>query len=216
MKLEASHGKPMLTTLAAAEDLGITLAQFDRFVKRLGIEPDDTYQNPYYRSAQPARLWSRRTLAALKRRTAFREFVVGAASRSKSALSATETKVKMLVAECEAWKPDLCTLRWDREPWTLDVLVTAAVDAYNDRQKARDDYDSDYASVNSSPEFLDRITRNYIRHNLTDYDALLASIRGRAGVGRTERGESKSGAYENILRPKVDGVVADFLDSLKR
>jgi len=57
----------LVSTAAAAQKLGISDAQFRRIVTARGIEPDDTYANPHYKSGPPANLWSRRTVARLAR-----------------------------------------------------------------------------------------------------------------------------------------------------
>jgi hypothetical protein len=57
----------LLTTQDAAEFLGLSVAQFNRIVTKLGREPDDTYTNPHYRTGPPGKLWSVRRLRTLKR-----------------------------------------------------------------------------------------------------------------------------------------------------
>jgi hypothetical protein len=58
----------LLPTAAAAETIGLSVAQFNRITR--GMTPDGTYVNPHSRSGPPGKLWSRRTLVALKRRKA--------------------------------------------------------------------------------------------------------------------------------------------------
>ncbi len=41
-----------------------------------------------------------------------------------------------------------------------------------------------YLTENSKPEVLDRIKKNYIRHNLTNYDEILREIKGLEGAGK--------------------------------
>ena len=54
------------------------------------------------------------------------------------------------------------------------------------------------ASLDSDPAFLERITVNYIRHSLTDYDRSLAELAGKTGI--------VSGVA--AIREKVYGAIA--------
>jgi len=56
-----------------------------------------------------------------------------------------------------------------------------AIDAYND---FHDEYDNGFASSKSDKTFLKRITVNYIRHQLTQYDFTLEEVAGRTGIDK--------------------------------
>jgi len=63
------------------------------------------------------------------------------------------------------------------------LLTQLAVNEYNEwkqshRARLR------YLTENSRPEVLDRIRKNYIRHNLTNYDEILRGIRGFEGTSK--------------------------------
>lgn len=67
-----------------------------------------------------------------------------------------------------------------------DQLLIDAIDSYNSHRLARwerrnfhEDYYSEPATKHSCEAFLERITVNYIRHNLTSYDALLSRQKGK-------------------------------------
>ncbi len=66
-------------------------------------------------------------------------------------------------------------------------VLTDAIDYYNRRQRRRDwDNDDDWrefspADEDSGQGFLERITVNYIRHNLTSYDSKLIAQKGKIG-----------------------------------
>lgn len=64
-------------------------------------------------------------------------------------------------------------------------VLDSAIDHYNFNRRGRhwnDDYGySTPATENSDKSFLDRITVNYIRHELTSYDGRLRAQRGRIG-----------------------------------
>lgn len=91
-----------------------------------------------------------------------------------AAAKAVETKRKRLLEVVE--QVEIEVLGYP----TRDV-VEAAIEHYNDRAWQRG---SDFgASKTSDPWFLERITRNFIRHELTDYDCIIAEeLAGRVGV----------------------------------
>jgi hypothetical protein len=67
-------------------------------------------------------------------------------------------------------------------------LLERAINHFNRRRWHKtDDYDvfEPVASVDSDSGFLERITVNYIRHNLTSYDRLLREQAGKIGVRET-------------------------------
>ena len=57
-----------------------------------------------------------------------------------------------------------------------------AVDAYNDRLIDTEHFEAEPASEMSDPAFLERITVNFVRHELTAYDQELEAVAGRVGV----------------------------------
>lgn len=66
-----------------------------------------------------------------------------------------------------------------------DEVLEDAIEHFNRRRRRRG-WDDDYweftpADKDSDPRFLERITVNYIRHNLTSYDSKLFAQRGRIG-----------------------------------
>lgn len=67
-----------------------------------------------------------------------------------------------------------------------DEVLEDAIDYFNRRQRRRDWNDDNYyeftpADRDSGSRFLERITVNFIRHNLTSYDSKLLAQRGRIG-----------------------------------
>jgi predicted patatin/cPLA2 family phospholipase len=63
------------------------------------------------------------------------------------------------------------------------ILTQLAINEYNNwknsyRVRFR------YLTENSKPEVLNRIKKNYIRHNLTNYEEILREIRGLEGAGK--------------------------------
>lgn len=115
----------LVTTLAAAEYLGVSSAQFTRLMTKLGVVHDGEYPNPYYLSGPKTKLWRGETLTRIKLREEFKAFAEGAAARSAKAREGAVTKTRTLRAECMSWVPIV-----QRIP--IDVAQSRAIDAYND------------------------------------------------------------------------------------
>lgn len=145
-------------------------------------EADVTKQNPHYRNAPPMRLY---LLHRVEQSEACPEWVEGCRRterRRASAVKAAATKRANLLAQLgvlEVYDPGL----------SIDSLTERACAHYNERRQRSypclgNPRDCDYngATSQSKPEFLARITVNYLRHCLTPYEVELARIAGRVGV----------------------------------
>lgn len=92
------------------------------------------------------------------------------AKRRLSAAKAVETKkVKLLDA--------IRTTPITVEKFTQHKLLRRAIDRYNARSHGRS-----FASLSDDPLFLERITVNFIRHDLTQYDQTLWDAAGKTGI----------------------------------
>jgi hypothetical protein len=154
-------------------------------------EPDDTRPNPRYRSAAPMRLW---TLAKVEAAEASREFggrKAEAEARSAAGKARAAEKAQELAERVSSIEVNVPRLpRAD--------LIRRACDSYNA-------WSQDFrATPGSSPEFLDRICVNYLRHELTDYERALESLYGQ--VGRADA--------RDIIREKVYNAIADAYPDL--
>jgi len=72
----------------------------------------------------------------------------------------------------------------------LDTLVNCAIVSYNafhEEMLWQRGHDYERASEQSDPADLSRITVNYIRHNLTEYDTHLEELVGQVGVSKAGR-----------------------------
>ena len=106
------------------------------------------------------------------------EFTVaqsGLAKRKKA------SKIERLLDAIEAMTITVTTL-------TATQVVANAIRDYNSKQRdraiRRGDYDWADASLDSDPLFLERITVNYIRHELSQYDRVLQTTAGKTGADR--------------------------------
>ena len=78
-----------------------------------------------------------------------------------------------------------------------DALTQLACGHYNQRQYDRGNFDGWDATPASDPAFLQRISVNFLRHCLSDYDCELAAIIGKVGV-REGHAEINRKAYKAI------------------
>ena len=93
------------------------------------------------------------------------------ARRKQAAQKAVKTKTKNLLQEVSRMTVAVKKVK------NVEAL---AIVAYNDRNwEARD-----LASIDSDKDFLDRICVNYIRHELTEYDASLEVVAGKTGSSK--------------------------------
>jgi len=102
----------------------------------------------------------------------FAQAQAGVAKRKEAAAKAVETKIAKLMVAIEAMPISV-------ERLSLDRVKKQAIDSYNMRNRGES-----FASKDDDPAFLDRITVNFIRHELTQYDSALWAIVGKTGISR--------------------------------
>jgi hypothetical protein len=159
--------------------------------KYLG-EPDELRTNPHYKSGPKMRLYAWSRVEPLERKKWFLEAKAKRAARSASAKRAVETKENKLLN----WIDNL-DVQIPRRP--VNELVGRAIAHYNDREGERFGDSGRWADLDSDSEFLVRITENYLRHGLTDYESQLSRIFGQVG---TEQ------AYYR-LRARIQSAISD-------
>ena len=142
-----------------------------RQIKKLLAEVDNYRPNPRFKTAAPMRFWLITKVEQLEKSDDFLKLKTSAA-RKLGAKKAVETKTSKLLADIEKM-PVHVTL--------VPKVVAKAVKHYND-YRFQMGYDFECASIHSDISFLDRITVNYIRHNLTEYDSNLEKIAGKVGI----------------------------------
>ncbi|MFA5445678.1 MAG: hypothetical protein WC262_11975 [Bacteroidales bacterium] len=156
---------------------------------------DQEAKNPVFRSAAPAKLYLTSRVEAAEQSDAYRAFVAGNAGRRTGARKAVTTKRDRLMQDLAGWQIVL-------RPKPYKTVLDAAIRAYN---RFHEDlyYDRGHnyepASRESSPEFLERITVNHLRHRLTNYDTRLEVLFGRVG---------KQEAYQ-VLNEKIYAKIAE-------
>ncbi len=147
-------------------------------VKKLLGAPDVKRPNPYYRSAAPMQLYASERVLEVEQTAEWRQAAARAAMRSEAGKIAAARKAAELVAQAETLL--ITVRRLPRE--TLLRRAIASYNAFHEELLWERGHDYERASEQSDPAFLERITVNFIRHELTEYDERLEEVAGRMGV----------------------------------
>lgn len=150
----------------------------DSLIKEFSPSPDDTTPNPWYRSAPPIRLYLKDRIASIEASSDFQEQIKLIRRRKQAAARAVNTKLDRLRQQIEAWQPSVPRLE-------MGELIERACESYNSHKLdllIERGYDYTPATPESDEAFLDRITVNYLRHNLTSYERKLARQYCKVGV----------------------------------
>lgn len=169
-------------------------------VRDLLGDPDALCKNPVYRTAAPMRLWSLDRVARMEGDPEFERRRALAQRRSAASSRAAARRRDELLAEVAQVPVGVPKL-------TRDRLTRQACAHYNNFRSGRWDYDDDEftpATLDSDPAFLERITVNYLRHELTNYEEQLWALFGR--VGRNEA--------EELVRERVYRAIAEAYPEL--
>lgn len=158
----------------------------DAGIRRFLGPPDKTKKNPRYISSTVC-LYRLDRVEAAERTPEFQKWLAGRRARGARASLAASRQSEALVDEMANWEPGIPLL-------PLDELYRRAIRAYN--AVSLDQRQS--ASTDSDPQFLQRIAVNYVRHETSDYDAMLNSLRGRVGIR----------AATDMVRARVFGAIA--------
>lgn len=170
----------------------------DRGIRLFLGEPDKKVPNPHYKSASPMRLYLKARVEEAEETEKFIEFLESGKKRKTGSRKAVETKKQRLLKEVGSW---------DIEIQKEDDIQGKVISSYNEfKEEMLFERGHEYtpASRNSSKDFLNRITVNYIRHNLSEYDNKLDVLFGR--VGKTE-------AYR-LLNKKIHAKIAEIYPRL--
>lgn len=149
-------------------------------IKKMDLQADKQAQNPYYKKAAPVKLFLVDRIEDLENSEQFIALITKSKPRKEAAKNAVDTKIVNLFAYIENVP---VIVEYVSEP----ELTYYAISAYNNWQCNRPSVvngnnDGNHANINSDKAFLARIRTNYIRHNLTNYDSILAKIGGKVGI----------------------------------
>ena len=146
----------------------------ESLIKRFMPEPDKTKTNPAYRKAPPMKLYSTDRIAEIESTADFQQAQQKADARRLTGLLVAGRRRSVTLAKVEALpEPEL-------PDWNREKLIARAVRNYNAIWENRGREDK-FATVDADECFLQRITVNYIRHMLTEYERRLDALFGQVG-----------------------------------
>ena len=177
-------------TKAGLKERGWAEAAISRFVP----DCDQITPNPRFKKAAPLELYLLTRIENIEQSNGFKEFALASDKRKDAEPNVDETKQELL-AELKG-----CNIVVTSEP--LDKVRCDAIDAYNGHQDWICEYEFReirFATKDSDPNFLDRITVNYLRHQLSDSGNRLVQLLGPTG---------KDEAYK-ALRDKILLAIAE-------
>lgn len=169
----------------------------DKLIRDLLGEPDKLKVNYHYLTGPKIQLYEQQRAEKLESDDAWKKAQENREKRKASAQKAVETKRRKLIELINAVEIEV-------EELSLEHATELAIQSYNHRQSEIGNYNSIRASLDSDAAFLCRITRNYIRHELTSYDYYLDELVGQVG---------KEEAYD-LLRDRVDKEINKVYPSL--
>jgi hypothetical protein len=152
----------------------------DAGIRKFLGEPDATRPNPKYKSAAPMSLYQLDRVEAAEQTPEYLVWKAKSQTRRDAASGAVMTKKASLRAMIERWRPEVPVL-------DVAKLRRKAIANYNSHREQQagvgeGDWNWTPATESSDEAFLARITVNYVRHVLTNYDGLLAALHGKVGV----------------------------------
>lgn len=152
----------------------------EAMIKQYLGEPDELKPNPYYKSAAPMRLYNLKRVEKVEKSKKFIEAKAAADRRKESAAKGVDTKVEKAIQYAKTVKIEVPVIDYD-------TLVKHACRHYNDWHECDRNgmLNLDFIPADpkhSDPEFLHRITINYLRHECTSYDDELDKLFGKTGT----------------------------------
>lgn len=166
-----SHCQPERWTQSTLKSRGWSLSLIRRFLD----PPDATAPNPHYRSAAaPMKLYDAARVQATEATPIVMAALAQTHQRSLRAKDRAAHQRQAVLAAVRAWHIHVPFL-------PPDHLLAQAVRHYNTLWSARG-RDDKWATIHDDPEFLERITVNYLRHACTNYEDRLVELYGATGA----------------------------------
>jgi len=136
-------------------------------------QPERTAPNPHYRSAAPMRLWSLKSVVKVEETPAFQLALAQAQRRQEGARKGTERKRKLTLEMARS-------LPLHIEKMPPDELLQATQEHYLERKGEW----VEFKPWNEPDPLRDRLCVNYLRHQASEYDDHLETLKGRVGIGK--------------------------------
>ncbi|MBR2588675.1 MAG: hypothetical protein IKD77_05695 [Bacilli bacterium] len=173
--------------------------------------------NPHYKCASPMRLLLLKDIKRIERTKKFKELKEKAERRKPSAKKAVETKIKNTLGMADTFS--IVVERIDLD--TLIKNTLAAKQYWYDFNSNWNYMKFDYRDAYSAPkENVNRWMVNYIRHNLSNYDEELESLKGKIGKlqGYWYYKEKLANEMKKVypeLRKEIDYYMMGISDNMK-
>lgn len=135
---------------------------------RLLGDPDKTKKHSTYKTM--ISLYKEDRVLEIEKTSDFISHQVKLSKRREAAKKAVKTKKERLINEIESMDVKIVSM-------SMKHVRKQAINAYNEWNI----FEGKFASDKDDQDFLDRITVNYIRHELTDYDQTLYELSGKTG-----------------------------------
>jgi hypothetical protein len=152
----------------------------DKLIKLFLPAPDSVKPNPHWRAGPPMQLFALSQIEAVEQTEDFQQQLTASQPRRQAAEKAIATKMRQM----QSW---LASVQIRVPVLDRDTLIERACGHYNDMQRSREAEGGQYcelkADADSDPEFLQRISVNYLRHCLTQYERHLETMSGKVGAG---------------------------------
>jgi len=169
-------------------------------IKRFLGEPDLIKPNTYYKSAAPMNLYLKERVHKTELTDEYREYIASVAKKREALKESVEQRRNQLLEEI---KKLIEKIKINVKTIPYRDIILKAIKGYNDhKQSTGEMWDLDrFATINSDMDFLIRISKNYIRHNLTKYDEYLYELAMNTSR-RVGRGEASEFGYQ-IIQDKI-------------
>lgn len=147
----------------------------DKLISTFLEKPDIEYPNPRSKKAGNIKLYNIDRIEKVEATVEFKELNEKTKFKKDAARRAVETKISALLKSINEYKPEIPIL-------TKDELFQKAIEHYNQLWIDRGKYNKLNNTENPDEEFLIRISNNYLRHCLTDYEFKLRAIKSKVGT----------------------------------
>jgi len=191
----------MFLTMTDLRELGWTQGMVTKLLGRADV----LKPNPVYRSQAPMRLYSSSRVNVVMESPEFLELKAKRLKRSLSAITVANRRANELIEKAQNLAIGVTVL-------PEDEVRAKAITSYNEWQDYKFEISERWhddppagASEGDSPEFLQRITVNYIRHQLTHYDNFLSRQHGKPGAEEARA----------IIRGRVFDAIAEAYPQLR-
>lgn len=175
----------------------------DGMIRKFLGEPDAMRPNPHYKCAAPMKLYELKRVERTERSKKYQAEKEASAQRRQSAAKGVATKREKSIQFARTVEINVPLMDYNE-------LLKKACWSYNEwhQYDRRGYFNEDFipARVDSDPDFLHRITINYLRHECTSYEQQLYKLFGKTGVHEAH----------DILQERINDEICRVYPELKK